>query len=211
MRKLYSPPIDSPRPQSYSKLPQRILLLSALAVAVFLFAFVAIPGSSVLFIHFWVYLAIAALVPVLLLAALTVKLFQMIRSKWPRYITTWCMVTLILFIIVSVSSVCMVYTTYGETPVSYYTHNATGNRLVIMKYADAETLDESDGSVTYVYSAYPMINKLFYRVNHTQSVSTGTGVDYVEWSEDGSVATVFLTDVQGQQQTIEIDFAADES
>ena len=61
MRRLsYVNPLEDSVP-AFGPLPQRLLLIGALCVAAFLAAFIAIPGGSLLFIHFWVYIAACAI------------------------------------------------------------------------------------------------------------------------------------------------------
>ena len=142
-----------------------------------------------------------------LLAALTVKLHSSLKSKWPRVILTALAALLTLFAITTTYSLCMLYGQIGANPVSYYTNPDNGNRLVIMKAVDLEASDAS-GKQTYFYGAYPMRNKYLYYPERGGMISTRTGVDYVEWIDDGMGAQVHITDVDGVEQLLTVDFNA---
>ena len=159
MRRLsYVNPLEDNAPM-FGKLPQRLLLIGALCMAAFLAIFVTVPGGNLLFIHFWVYIAVAAVVPVLLLASLTVALYRRIKRRTPRLIVLWSMVTLIMTIAVVAFSLCMTYETYGETPVAYYTA-PTGDRMVVTRQANMDTVSATDDSISYsyIYSALSLIH-----------------------------------------------------
>ncbi len=210
MRRLsYVNPIGDSAP-AFGPLPQRLLLIGALCVAAFLAAFIAVPGGSLLFIHFWVYIAAAAAIPVLLLASLTLALYRRIRSRTPRLIVLWTMITLMLFVCVIAFSLCMTYETYGETPAAYYTA-PNGNRLIVTRQVNMDTVQQSENSISYnyIYTAYPMANKFFYRADRGARFESNRGIDLVEWSEDGLTATIHATDYSGAEVSGLVSFAED--
>lgn len=195
---------------SFGKLPQRLLLVAAISVLIALLGFMFIPGGSILFVHYWVYLAVAAAVPVLLLASLTVALYRKIAKRILRLIVMWSLIFVILIIVSVAYSLCSVYNYYGLNPVSYYTNPDNGNRVVIMKSIDTAPLETSDNPtetrLDAVYTAYPMVNKYFYLAYSTGNIVTNTGVDFVDWSEDGMIANVHLTDKNGEEQILDVWF-----
>lgn len=208
MRRLsYVDPIGDSAP-TFGRLPQRLLLVGALCMAAFLAIFVTVPGGSLLFIHFWVYIAAAAAVPVLLLASLTVAIYRKIRRRTPRLIVLWSMVTVIMAIAVVAFSLCMTYETYGETPVAYYTA-PDGNRLVVTRQVNMDTVTQTEDSISYsyIYSAYPMANKYFYYAAQGVRLETDRGINLVEWSDDSLTATIYVTDYSGTEITATVSFA----
>lgn len=206
----YTSPLEEDGFAPFGPLPERLLLIASLVVALCLAAFIAIPGGNVLFFWFWVYIAAAAAVPVLLLGALTLKLFRSIRRKTPRMVALWCMISVIMAVLVLAVSLCLTYTTYGETPVAYYT-GSTGNRLIVTRRANMETLTETEESISYdyVYAAYPTVGKYFYQADVGVTMDTNKGIDLVEWSEDGMTATIYTTGYDGEEQTFFVSFSTD--
>lgn len=210
MRRLsYVNPLEDSVP-AFGPLPQRLLLIGALCVAAFLAAFIAIPGGSLLFIHFWVYIAAAAAVPVLLLASLTVALYRRIRRRTPRLIALWSMITVTLAVVVVAFSLCMTYETYGETPAAYYTA-PNGSRLIVTRQANMDTVTQTEDAISYdyIYTAYPMANRFFYRADKGARLETNRGIDLVEWSADSLTATIYATDYSGAEITASVSFAED--
>lgn len=210
MRRLsYGNPIEDSAP-AFGPLPQCLMLVGALCVAAFLAAFIAIPGGSLLFIRFWVYIAAAAAIPVLLLASLTLALYRRIRRRTPRLIALWSMITIILIIVVVAFSLCMTYETYGETPAAYYTA-PNGNRLVVTRQVNMDTVTQTEDSISYsyIYTAYPMANKFFYHADRGARMETNRGIDLVEWSDDSLTATIYATDYSGTEITAAVSFAED--
>ncbi len=209
MRRLsYGSPLDEGYAAPFGPLPERLLLIGSLVLAICLAAFITIPGGNVLFFWFWVYIAATAAVPVLLLGALALKLFRSIRRKTPRLVTLWCMISVILAILVIAVSLCMTYISYGETPAAYYT-SPTGNRMIITRRANMETLTQNEDSISYdyIYAAYPTVGKFFYQADAGADLVTNSGIDLVEWSEDGMTATIYITDYDGNEQTATVSFA----
>ncbi|MBR3504256.1 MAG: hypothetical protein IKO07_08425 [Clostridia bacterium] len=204
-RRLYNPYLDERKPSTGGKLAVRILLIAAAVTALLVVALIAIPGQTLL-VWYWVYIAAIGLPVILLLVALAVKLHLSIRKKVPRIIMTALAAMLALFAVTTTYTLCMIYGEIGANPCAYYTNHDTGNRLVIMKALDMENSDESSWDKVYYYGAYPMRNKFFYYPGYTEMVSTGTGIDYVEWIDGGNGAAVHITDIHGAEQVITIDF-----
>jgi|GEM_PF-4552696 len=206
MRKLNNPYFEERRPSLYGGLIARILLIAAAVCAVLLAALFYLPGRELLLIWNWIYVAAAALPFLLLLGALAAWLHQRIRSKWPRLIAVWGAVMLTMVAVVVVYSFCTVYATYGSSPAAYYTNRDTGNRLVIMKAADFDSMEGDSEPSAYYYGAFPMRGKFFYYPERGDAVLTKTGVDYVEWIDDGMGAAVHITDVDGAEQVLVVSF-----
>lgn len=204
-RRLYNPYLDDRKPSGAGTLIVRILLIAAAVSALLVAALIFLPGES-LIVWYWIYIAVFGLPVIFLLAALAFKLHNSIRKKWPRIIVTALAAMLALFAVTTTYSLCMVYSQIGASPASYYTNPDNGNRLVIMKAVDLEN-SEADGSKTvYYYGGYPMRNKFFYYPDRGEMISTATGIDYVEWIDDGMGAAVHITDLDGVEQVLTVDF-----
>ena len=206
-RRLYNPNLDDNKPSPTGGLMVRVLLIAAAVAALLVAALIFIPGQSLL-VWYWVYIAAIGLPIIFLLGALTFKLHQSIRSKWPRIIATGLAAMVTLFAITSTYTLCMLYGQIGASPVSYYTNPDTGNRLVIMRALDLENSDESGQNNVYFYGAYPMRNKFLYYPERGDMTSTRKGVDYVEWINAGMGAAVHIIDTEGVEQVLTIDFNA---
>ena len=204
-RRLPNPYLDEHRPSPYGKLIVRILLIAAAVAAILAAALFLLPGET-LFVWYWVYIVALGLPAVLLLAALTMKLFSSIQSKWPRVICTALFGMTTMAAAVIIYSLCLVYAQVGMNPAAYYTNPDTGNRLVIMKAIDFDNSDEETRKTVYFYGAYPMRNKFLYYPTRGDMISTNTGVDYVEWIDGGMGAQVHITDLNGAEQVLTIDF-----
>ena len=148
--------------------------------------------------------------PVLLLASLTVALYRRIRRRTPRLIALWSMITVTLAVVVVAFSLCMTYETYGETPAAYYTA-PNGSRLIVTRQANMDTVTQTEDAISYdyIYTAYPMANKFFYRADRGARLETNRGIDLVEWSDDNLTATIYATDYSGAEITASVSFAED--
>ena len=204
-RRLYNPNLDDNKPSPTGGLMVRVLLIAAAVAALLVAALIFIPGQSLL-VWYWVYIAVIGLPIILLLIALAVKLHQVIKKKLPRIIATVLASMLVIFAVTTTYSLCMLYGQIGANPASYYTNPDTGNRMVIMKAIDLENTDESDWDRAYFYGAYPMRNKFLYYPMRGDIVSTRTGIDYVEWTNGGMGAAVHITDLDGKEQVLTVDF-----
>ena len=205
MNQLPSSPGDDPRRTSHACIPARILVAIAFFIALAFGLLIRIPGEMLL-VWDWVYIFLAVLPVIFLLIALAVKLHQRIQSRIPRLIAVWgvCFLAIVIFAIDY--SICAVYNEYGTNPAAYYTNPETGNRLVIMKAVDMEKLDENPEKIEYIYGAYPMRNKYFYYPERGGTVPTLTGIDYVEWNDEGTAAFVHIIDRDDVEQIITVDF-----
>ena len=204
-RRLPNPYLDERQPGSLGKIIIRILLIAAAVFALLVPAMRLLPGER-LFIWYWVYIAALGLPIILLLAALAVKLHTSIRSKTPRMIATILSGFVVMVAVVVVYSLCSVYTQIGMNPAAYYTNPNNGNRLVIMKAVDFENSSEEERRTAYYYGAFPMSGKLFYYPLRGDMMSTATGIDYVEWSDDGMIADVHIRDREDVEQIISVNF-----
>ncbi|MBQ8954523.1 MAG: hypothetical protein IJ048_10435 [Clostridia bacterium] len=206
-RRLPNPYLDEHRPSPYGKLIVRILLIAAAVAVLLAGALFFLPGET-LFVWYWAYIVALGLPIVFVLAAVAVKMHASIKSKWPRIVCTAIFGMIALTAAVIIYSLCMVYAQVGINPAAYYTSPDTGNRLVIMKAVDFDNSDEETQKMVYFYGAYPMRNKYFYYPNRGDMISTNSGIDYVEWTEGGMAAAVHITDLEGVEQVIDIDFNA---
>ncbi|MBO4299397.1 MAG: hypothetical protein J5998_11420 [Clostridia bacterium] len=205
-RRLYNPYLDDPKPNHRGGLVIRILIIAAIVAGV---VFGLLLRSVLQPIWSWIIIVAAALPIVLLLAALAVKLQTSIKSKWPRRLAVWTLVFIILLGVTVVYSFCSVYAAYGLSPVAYYTHAASGHRLVVMKGVDVADPDIDLEHPNYIYGVYPMRGRFFCYFTLGGQVSSNTGIDIVEWSDDGSAADVTIFDRDGAEQHLIIDFNAD--
>ena len=194
------------RQTPYAGLITKILIIAAVVASLALGALIYLPGETVL-VHFWIYFVAAALPIALLFAAIAVKLHASIKKRVPRIIAVSVAAFLMMVVVVVTYSISAVYSQLGANPAAYYTHQGTGNRLIIIK---APELDDEAADIssidTYAYGAYPMKNRFFYYPLRGESASTKTGIDYVEWAEDGMTAYVYITDTDGNQQTLTVSF-----
>lgn len=185
------------------------LLILALLILVFYMVFTRVTGDT-LYVDFWLYIAMLGVPPILFLAILGLKLFEVIKKRMVRIIVTWLMAGVVLLGGCLLLSMCSFYNEFGQHPVAYYTSPASGNKIVVMKAADEETVVESEDKSTisydFTYSLYPMKNSKFYYALRGQQVKSNTGVDYVDWSEDGMIGYVHINDIEGEAQTLEISF-----
>ena len=185
------------------------LLILALLILVFYMVFTRVTGDT-LYVDFWLYIAMLGVPPILFLAILGLKLFEVIKKRMVRIIVTWLMAGVVLLGGCLLLSMCSFYNEFGQHPVAYYTSPASGNKVVVMKAADEETVVESEDKSTisydFTYSLYPMKNSKFYYALRGQQVKSNTGVDYVDWSEDGMIGYVHINDIEGEAQTLEISF-----
>ena len=120
------------------------------------------------------------------------------------------MITVTLAVVVVAFSLCMTYETYGETPAAYYTA-PNGSRLIVTRQANMDTVTQTEDSISYdyIYTAYPMANKFFYRADKGARLETNRGIDLVEWSEDSLTATIYATDYSGAEITASVSFTED--
>ncbi|MBO4298877.1 MAG: hypothetical protein J5998_08745 [Clostridia bacterium] len=204
-RRLANPFLDERKPGFAGRIVIRVLLIAALVSALLITALLYLPGERLL-VWYWVYIAGLALPIIFLLGALTVKLYQIIRSRIPRLIVTWLSGLIVLTAAVIVYSLCSVYAQVGATPAAYYTNPGTGNRLVIMKAVDFDNSDEAEGRIAHLYGAFPMSGKFFYYPERGDMMETATGIDYVEWADDGMSAAVHIRDREGVEKVISVGF-----
>ncbi len=185
------------------------LLILALLILVFYMVFTRVTGNT-LYVDFWLYIAMLGVPPLLFLVILGLKLFEVIRKRIVRIIVTWLMAGVVLLGGCLLLSMCSFYNEFGQHPVAYYTSPASGNKIVVMKAADESTVVESEdkSSISYdfTYSLYPMKSDKFYYALRGQEIKSNTGVDFVDWSEDGMIGYVHINDIEGEEHTLEISF-----
>ena len=215
-RRLYSPVGEMPHePNPLMLLLARIFLIASVVILLLLTVANRLLGTLQP-VQYWIVIVLYTLPIVLLLAALACRLQYGIKKMWPRRIAVWLVVFVIMVVGTIAYSFVAVYSEYAMTFASYYTHGPSGHRLVVMKGADPESFEEAsrdeNGMLNYdhIYGVYPMQGRFFFRPLLGGEVVSNTGVDYVQWSDDGSQADVTIYDVDGAEQHILIDFNADE-
>ena len=213
-RRLYSPVGEGTHvPNPTMLLLARILLIAAMALLILVAIGTRLLGTLQP-VHFWAVVVLYTLPIALLLGALACRLQYSVTSMWPRRILVWLVVFLIMLAATLAYSFIGVYGQFGMTAVSYYTHAPSGHRLVVMKGADPDSVSEADSGAAptydYIYGVYPMSGRFFFRPLLGGEVTSNTGVDYVQWSDDGNQADVTIFDLDGEEQHILIDYNADE-
>ena len=213
-RRLYSPVGEMPHePNPLMLLLARIFLIASVVILLLLTVANRLLGTLQP-VQYWIVIVLYTLPIVLLLAALACRLQYGIKKMWPRRIAVWLVVFVIMVVGTIAYSFVAVYSEYAMTFASYYTHGPSGHRLVVMKGADPDSVSEADSGAAptydYIYGVYPMSGRFFFRPLLGGEVTSNTGVDYVQWSDDGNQADVTIFDLDGEEQHILIDYNADE-
>ena len=220
-RRLYNPILEdhkfTPNPVmlTVSKVTAILGIVSLVLLMVLLYGL----GANQLAAQ-WVNIVAVGLPPMLFLAALAFRFQYSIQKAWARRLVVWGLMFLVLVIGTIVFTFVEIQYNYGMRPVAYYTHPESGRRIVVMKGVDLESLDfsaqtaeDASGSkpqVDYYYGVYAMRNRFLIATLLGGEVKSNTGVDYVDWNEDGTVADAMLYDTSGEEVHIVVDFLADE-
>ena len=195
-RRLYSPAPNLNVPENFSKLPVRICLGSAIGLLMALVLFIRITGPHVLYIHYWAYMAVAAVILLLLLSAGALGAWHRVKGENARKYTAIALVCVLVVLALGAFFFCSSVATSYLVPVAY-SHSPNGeNSIVIMK------TDMEDGSS---YSAYPLSGCFFLAAATSEEVYSEMGVERVEW-EGENVARVYLTDMEGKEAFITVDY-----
>lgn len=196
-RRLYSPGPDLKGPESFSKLPVRICLGSAFGLMLALMAFVWFTGSAVMYVHFWAYLAVVALIVLLLLTAGVFGICHRIESERTRRTAGIIIGSFVAMLGVMAIMICHFFAESYLVPVGFDESPEGENRIVIMR----TIAEEGDA-----YTAYPAIGNHFYIVLAEPDIVVSDGViQGVHW-EGERKAVVTLTDIEGNDATLTVDF-----
>lgn len=197
-RRLYSPGPDLKGPVQFSKIPVRLCLGLAMGLMLALAGFMWFTGTSVMYVHFWAYLVVVALIILLLLAAGVFGICHRLESERTRRTAG---IILGSFVIMLGMMAAMVIGFFAENylvPVGFSDSPEGENQIVIMR----TMAEEGDA-----YTAYPSIGRNFYIVIAEPDIVVSDGVlQGVEW-EGERKAVVRLTDTEGNDAALTVDFA----
>ena len=197
-RRLNYPAPDLTGPYKPNRLPTRICLISAASLCLSLLLFIMYTGNLVLYVHFWAYIAVAALIVLLLLAAGAFAIRNRIKSDRARSNTTIVLFGFLIMLALIAVSVCWSLGEMYMKPVGYSDSPEGDNSIVIMKTA-------GEGG-SYI-SAYPAIGKHFYVAAIESDFILSNGViQGVDWEGDRK-ATVRLLDAEGNETSLVVDFS----
>lgn len=195
--RLYSPGEELKGPDSFSKLPVRICLSTAAGLMLALTGFVWFTGSSVVFVHFWAYLAVVSAIALLLITAGAFGIAHHISVERTRRTAGILMGSFIVMLGMAAATVCGFFAENYLKPVGFVDSPEGENRIVIMR----TMAEEGDA-----YTAYPAIGNYFYIVLAEPDIVVSDGViQGVEW-EGERKAVVTLTDIEGNDATLTVDF-----
>lgn len=196
-RRLYSPGPDLKQPITHSTKPTKICLILALVVMFLLGAFIWFTGTAVLYIHYWVYIAVAALVVLLLVGAGAFAIYNRMNTERSRRVAAIILIGVMLMLGTSVFAICSAFASIQQ-PLGFFDSPEGENRIVVLRSETEEgTLIE----------AYPAVGSHFYvAALPSESVITNGVVHGVEW-EGERLAKVLLQDVDGNDTFVTVDFA----
>lgn len=190
----YAPPMGE-KPV-FSKLPVRLCLIGALVVFTGLLAFVWMTGSQVLYIHYWVYMAVAAVVILLLLGAAAFAICHRIRDDRARKYTGIGLGALISVMAMVVGLFCNTVSDTYYKPVVTSTSPGGESSIIVMK----TVLEEGN-----MYTAYPLSGSFYLAGAPSEEVFSQMGVERVEW-EGEYLVRVYMTDLEGKEACITVDY-----
>ena len=187
---------DLTAPVKKSNLPVRICLISALSLLMALLLFLMYTGSAVLYIHFWVYPAVASLIVLLLLGAGAFAIYNHFDSQKARRVSAIILIGVMLLFGTFGFTLCQIAAM--QKPARFYDSPGGENRIVIM-------LTTADQGV--VVTAYPAIGNHFYVAGLESELVQSNGViSGVEW-EGERLAKVKLEDIDGNDTELTVDFS----
>ena len=188
--------MDLTTPVKKNNLPTRICLISASALMFALLLFLMYTGSAVLYIHFWVYPAIASLIVLLLLGAGAFTIYNRMNTQRARRYAAIVLVGVMLLFAVPGFTLCQIAAL--QKPAQFYDSPNGENRIVLM----LTTADEG-----VVVSAYPAIGNHFYVAGlESERIHSNGVISGVEW-EGERMAKVQLEDIEGNDTELIVDFA----
>lgn len=197
-RRLYSPGPTLKGPVTFSKLPVGICLGIAGGLMLALMGFVWFTGSAVMYIYFWAYLAVICVIILALLTAGVFGICHRIDSERTRRTAGIIMGSFVVMLGMFAAMVCSFFAENYMVPVGFEDSPEGENRIVIMR-----TLADEAGDA---YTAYPAIGNHFYLVLAEPDIVVSEGViQGVHW-EGERKAIVTLTDMEGNDATLTVDF-----
>ena len=190
------PEIPDPRKQK-SNLPEKVCLISAVVLLCALLGFIFMTGLYVLYVHFWVYVAVISLIVMLLLSAAGFAIYHRIKGER----TQRRMAIVLSGLGIGVAVFLIIFTTGFSTnrkPIQFSDSPSGENQIVIMR---------STTDFGVLIEAHPSFNgKFFIPMPDTQAVHSNGVIQGVEWDGDW-MARVLLCDIYGNDTVIEVDFS----
>lgn len=195
-RRLYSPAPNLNGKETFSKLPVRICLGSGIGLLLALILFIRMTGLHVLYIHFWVYIAVASLSALLLLTAGAFGIWHRVRGEKARRYTAIALGSVVVILLVVCSLFCSIVASSYMRPVAF-SHSPGGeNSIVIMR------TEATEGAL---YMAYPLSGSFYLAAATSEEVCSEMGVERVEW-EGENIARVYVTNMDGKEEFITVDY-----
>jgi len=195
-RSMLFPEIPDPRKQK-SNLPEKVCLISAVVLLCALLGFIFMTGLYVLYVHFWVYVAVISLIVMLLLSAAGFAIYHRIKGER----TQRRMAIVLSGLGIGVAVFLIIFTTGFSTnrkPIQFSDSPSGENQIVIMR---------STTDFGVLIEAHPSFNgKFFIPMPDTQAVHSNGVIQGVEWDGDW-MARVLLCDIYGNDTVIEVDFS----
>lgn len=196
-RRIFYPPVDIKLPSPRTNKPIKICLTAAAVLLMLFVCFMLFTGSTVAYIHFWVYVAVVGLIILLLLSAALYAGYNALKGEKTRKIVGYLLVGLMVMLVTCLCSLCMTLATTYMVPVGFSDSPEGENRIVIMK---------SEMEEGAMYNAFPAIGNHFYVGLISNEVISKESVQGVEWQGERYVR-VLLNDMEGNETAIVVDFA----
>ena len=194
LSRFYAPELS--KPVKKSSVPTKVCLSLALGFMLALALFLMYTGSAVLYIHFWVYIAAALLIVMLLLGAGAFAIYNKCNSDHTRRIAAIIQGGLLLLFLSMGIAVCQVAAL--QKPAGFFDSPEGENRIVVM------TTDADEGVIV---TAYPAIGSHFYVAGlESETVHCNGVISGVEW-EGERLAKVMLEDIDGNDTELTVDFS----
>ena len=191
----YGPELS--QPVKKNSLPTRICLISAASLMMALMLFIMYTGSAVLYIHFWVYPAVASLIVFLLLGAGAFAIYNRCNSQKARRNAAIILIGFMLMVGVVGFTFCSLFTSMWQ-PVAFFDSPNAENRIVVMR----SRADEGS-----IIEAFPAIGNHFYVAGlESGQVQSNGVISGVEW-EGERLAIVKLEDINGNDAQLTVDFS----
>lgn len=195
-RRLYSPMQQAKDPESFSKLPVRICLSSAVFLALALILFIRLTGAYVLYIHYWVYVAVAAVILLLLLGAGAFGVWRRVQGERARKNVAITLIIVMVILALGAFSFCSMIASSYLKPV-VFSHSPSGENSIVVMRTEAERGAQ--------YTAYPLSGSFYLAAVASEEIYSEMGVERVEWDGE-NVARVYMTDLDGKEAFITVDY-----
>ena len=184
-------------PVTKNSLPTKVCLISAFSLLMALMLFLMYTGSAVLYIHFWLYPAVAGLILFLLLGAGAYAIYNHCNSSKARRTAAIIGIGFMLMVGAIVFAFCSMFAKMLQ-PIGFFDSPEGENSIVIMR----SQADEGE-----LIQAYPAIGTQFYVAGLVCDGVLSNGViSGVEW-EGERLAKISLEDINGNDAELTVDFS----